>query len=239
MGWNHSDRNRRHQIIGFLQKSLIRSIVRRLNPRCHSHCHAYLTELKKIGIPCSRLRLFGNIPVVSTNTVGVFIDCQKNFAVFGGMHESTLTESFLSELHRLQNSERFTSTFHFLGRNGPGLDQWKRLCNRLGQKVLIHGVQTETRISEILSNCRYGIGTTPQQLVQKSGSVATMIEHGLLVICTGNGLKSSSDNDMYIPKGAVGYIPGELSRILGSSRPVATNTLPDIADEFLMFCAGS
>ena len=50
--------------------------------------------------------------------------------------------------------------------------------------IVLAGARPSVEISKILQTLDIGIATTPRQVIQKSGSVAAMLEHGLPVLVT-------------------------------------------------------
>jgi hypothetical protein len=50
--------------------------------------------------------------------------------------------------------------------------------------VVAFGERTSLEISKILQSLDIGIATTPRRVIQKSGSAAAMLEHGLKVLVT-------------------------------------------------------
>ncbi len=61
-------------------------------------------------------------------------------------------------------------------------DRWISAWKAVGLPVNVLGEQTAERISYELCNASLGITTTPFELVEKSGTVAAMLEHGLPVL---------------------------------------------------------
>jgi hypothetical protein len=50
--------------------------------------------------------------------------------------------------------------------------------------VIMTGERSPSEISKILQALDLGLATTPRQMIQKSGSVSAMLEHGLRILVT-------------------------------------------------------
>ena len=74
----------------------------------------------------------------------------------------------------------------FFGKNNLSAETFNKLIHQLQDRaiVIIAGTRNDFEISIILQALDIGLATTPLQLIQKSGSVAAMLEHGLSVLVT-------------------------------------------------------
>jgi hypothetical protein len=107
------------------------------------------------------------------------------FCIFGSIHFGAPVEKFIDELKQvlLVSNEKRALKFIFIGNCGVAIEEWKNvlLANKINFEIT--GFVTDEEISDILSSCQYGISTTPYILNQKSGSLTTMFDHHLPVLC--------------------------------------------------------
>jgi hypothetical protein len=68
-------------------------------------------------------------------------------------------------------------------------NRWKEIQKKYSGDWLIHslGPQPEDNVSHYLRSLDFGLTSTPWDLVGKSGTIATMVEHGLPVIINIDG----------------------------------------------------
>jgi hypothetical protein len=71
----------------------------------------------------------------------------------------------------------------FIGNCGNAIQEWTSILKVENIQYEILGYCTDQEISTNLLSCDYGISTTPYLLIQKSGSVAALLEHDLPVLC--------------------------------------------------------
>lgn len=163
---------------GKLQKQLIKSMLKQLKPNViHTHSQVYKEQLSILGHSVKILALFGNIPL------GIMAPKFKDLSplIFGGIHHGGEIKSFLNWLKDAAFDEEKNIHFHFVGNNGVYAKAWHNELKDAEISYTEHGIQAETYISELLTQCTFGVGTTPYLLAEKSGSVAAMLEHGLPV----------------------------------------------------------
>jgi hypothetical protein len=63
------------------------------------------------------------------------------------------------------------------------MQEWTSILDSEKIEYEVLGYCTDQEISKLLSSCDYGISTTPYLLVQKSGTIAALLEHKLPVLC--------------------------------------------------------
>jgi len=203
-----------HTIIGLLQRYTIRRLLARLRPlRNHTHCDLYKNRLEDMGARVAQLPLFGNIPVSKDAHFAKESDV-VSFAVFGNIHHSAPIDAFSDELRNWMEIYNKSITIHFLGKVGGEKHRWCESLQRQGINVVVHGLLATERVSEVLQACDYGLGTTPWLLIQKSGSVAAMLEHDLPVICVARDWPLKTGNQQMDIPGILYYCPGRLGQIL-------------------------
>jgi hypothetical protein len=172
----------KHRLTGFLQQFIVKRLIEQIQTKViHTNTTLYQLQLKKSGVQAQLLPLFGNIPVK-------FSKLKKEtpnliFIIFGSIHYGANVQKFTEWLLSLQQIEKKSVKVFFAGKNGSELAVWKE---HLGEKNIFFedfGSQDETNISELMLNSDIGIITTPYWLIEKSGAMAAMQEHGLPVIC--------------------------------------------------------
>ncbi|MEM9143625.1 MAG: hypothetical protein AAGA86_11600, partial [Bacteroidota bacterium] len=111
----------------------------------------------------------------------------------------------------------------------PWVDGFK--SEGLGVKDL--GILPEDRISEELYKSSLGITTTPMAQIEKSGTVAAMLEHQLPVICVARQWTPKRFPKKAVTKGVMEYTKGNLEHYLKSTPPVSEYPrLPKVAKLF-------
>jgi hypothetical protein len=176
------------RIIGYVQKLLIQMLVKTAKPvSVHTQTSLYQAQLLRLGIEVRYLPIFGNIPIIKK-------PCQANrenenerkniyLVLFGGIHPGADVFQFAQEVAAYSKEKAVEIVLRLIGRTGKEQEHWISAWSSAGLSVQLLGEQTPDRISEVLLKSSIGITTTPMALVEKSGSVAAMLEHGLPVLC--------------------------------------------------------
>lgn len=179
-----------HVIWGWLQCNLIKIIIKSVKPDfIHTHTWLYQAQLARIGIPAAILPLFSNIQINIRNNKSIkkaFFAPEKqkiSLVIFGTIHAYSSIELLLEEVLSFAHKNGTGVCLQAIGRCGPELERWTLLWQSAGLEINLLGEQSSERISEVLSESSIGITTTALPMIQKSGSVAAMRQHGLPVIC--------------------------------------------------------
>ena len=176
------------KIHGYLQKQLISSMIKQIKPSLiNTHCHLYKWQLNKIGFDVTILPLFSNIQ--KTNKIIKPKGRAKEFktmvfSVFGSIHFGAPVKLFIKELSIFldkHNGEYINAKFIFIGNCGAHLNEWVSVLKENNIDFEITGKLSEISITKHLNSTNFGITTTPYILVEKSGTVAAMLEHNLNV----------------------------------------------------------
>jgi len=207
--------SKKHLIWGAIQKFIISSFIKTLKPTViQTNTLLYKQNLLDIGFKAEQLPLFGNIPVINrdkkqSNQIFDETRCIK-LVLFGHIHPNAPVSSFFKELtaYAIENNLRISLTF--IGICGIYQEHWINECKLIGINTTVLGEQPADYISEILSNSTLGISTTPSPLLEKSGSVAAMREHGLSVICVSNSWLPKQNKNLTLPDGIAVYKPDKL-----------------------------
>ena len=191
------------RLLGFFQKHSTLKMIRELKPDViHTSNTIYQLLLKRNGIHADILPLFGNIPIFRKpdaqliykilNENGLKVNAENRnkhviLGVFGTIHPQWNPAKLLSLLESFSKDSNKRLVFISLGRMGAqGEKLWDKIGERYSPKFKFFklGEQSESCISHILQLLDIGIATTPCALIEKSGSVAAMLDHGLPVVVT-------------------------------------------------------
>jgi hypothetical protein len=208
---------------GKMQLELILSLVKHLNPDIvHTQTELYQTMLSRHGIPSRLLPLFSNIPL-ETDLLNInedkLSDKEKNFislVLFGSIHKNAPVQQFASELKCYSEKISKNIKLTILGRSGVEAERWSYEFKNLNMEVISTGEQTDFNISRILGEADYGITTSAFDILEKSGSVAAMVEHRLNVICVAAGVSKNKIQDSHRIKGLFSYSAGNLEDFFDS-----------------------
>jgi hypothetical protein len=190
----------KHRVLGAMQRTFIRDMIRKLQPRVvQTQAEPYRQVLTREKIPASVLPLISNVPYVKgdgwTGLLGPLLaaaghqmDRTKLYAagIFGSVHPEWSAEEAVNVLFPLVKKSQKRLVLVFLGRNNLAPAALDGLKSRLGDRaeVVAAGERSIEEISQILQSLDLGLATSPRQAIQKSGSVAAMLEHGLPVLVT-------------------------------------------------------
>ncbi len=189
----------KHSILGSLQRMMILDLMKRLRPRIvNTQADSYKTTLKREKVDASILPLFSNIPHASGDGWGGILEpllaehlgkrpkrAELYLAgILGSVHPEWSAERTVDIMFPIvqRSKKRLVLVFH--GRNNLPPEEFARLKKVLRAKaaVLVVGERSAPDISRILQALDLGLATSPRQIIQKSGSVAAMQEHGLPVL---------------------------------------------------------
>ncbi|HKH60662.1 MAG TPA: hypothetical protein VKA49_07515 [Flavitalea sp.] len=223
-------------LIGRMQKFLIRRFIKTLEPvLIHTHTDLYKNQLAKMGVKVDSLPLFGNIPLSAharpNRQIKSKIPSKIDLVLFGGIHPSLLVDDFTREVASVSKKSNIKIHLQLVGRSGGEMRNWVSSWQALGLTVDIIGEQPAEYISEILFNSSMGITTTPVALLQKSGSVAAMLEHGLPVICIRESWKSKGYQQTDVSPGIIEYQKGQFEQYLLIKTFSSKSRLPEVSNQ--------
>jgi len=181
---NNIGASRKDRLIGYIQKGIIKRLIARLKPlMIHTQTKLYQVQLKEMGVTSNFLPLFSNIPVLAVqhtkeNDLGAII-----LVVFGTIHPDSLFHEFAREAVSFSKANKVEIELRIIGRSGNQLEAWISICQLEGLKYILLGEQPPELISKELSNSTIGISTSDILRIEKSGTVAAFLAHGLPVIC--------------------------------------------------------
>lgn len=113
--------------------------------------------------------------------------------------------------------KRLVLVFHGNSNMTPERAEELKIELRHRANVVVTGERSSQEISRILQTLDIGIATTPRQVIQKSGSVAAMLEHGLKVLVI---------RDDWRLRGADAPAEEESSQLLSTGEFALLKTLP-------------
>ena len=187
--WGHAGGNVSVRVVCALQKLLLTRMQRKLLPRVVNVTNeTYKQRLLDIGIASQVLPLFSNIPVVTP--VAVRRDEKRRwvFVIFGTLRKGWEFEPLFGEIERARETLGIEEC-HFVsvGRLGDyGQSLWKGMEQSGYERFVFKrlGELADSDISHVLHSADFGIAVSHLAIIDKSGVVAAMREHGLPVIVT-------------------------------------------------------
>jgi hypothetical protein len=184
------------KLTGFIQKQIIKQLVKKLKPGVvHTQAQFSRHRLREAGISAEILPLFSNIPSIKEPKKEEAFrkpGTQIKIVSFGSIYPNALINQFAKDASLYGQKHNVRITLTLLGHSGPQQFSWAAAWRGAGLKIDVLGEMPAENISEILIASTVGISSTPFVMMEKSGSVAAMREHGLPVICIA---------DQYSPKG--------------------------------------
>ncbi|ACB76531.1 hypothetical protein [Opitutus terrae] len=185
------------RLLGALQRRKLLAFLTQLAPACmHTTNPTYQLALAHHGWPVAVLPLFGNMPVLPVEPSLATTELATVAAgklppgprwtgvIFGTIHPQWKPEPTLAWLHRAAARAQRRLTLLAVGRIGVhGARMLEHLHATHPEVAVIDaGPQPSERVSHLLQAADFGIATHPWALIGKSGSAATMLEHGLPVL---------------------------------------------------------
>lgn len=186
--------------VGRLQKVMIRNLINCLEPTlAHTSNAIYKKMLKAAGLETRLLRMFGTIvlgndsaeswlyPLLQSRGVPITHEARSSFwlmGFFGSIHSNFSMRELLVELKRAAHERGQWLVLLLFGNVDSGgalLVEAERTEDERLHAVSL-GQQTEEKISQLLNSLDLGLTSTPLNIIGKSSSVATMLEHGLSVL---------------------------------------------------------
>jgi glycosyltransferase involved in cell wall biosynthesis len=223
----------RSRVIGFCQRQIMRSLVKMLNCRAiHTSTAVYGQLLNNQGIRARYLPLFGNVPIASPTNSGQPYDHSLRLGIFGSIHPEWSPHELIVQLQKLGRPIQLAH----IGRIGPGKSIWLDVTRQYGSEIELRrlGEQSWADISRFFSSIDFGISTTPLSLIEKSGCVAAMLDHGLPVIVSRDDIHFAGISETHLASDLL--IPMDenfLRRLSSVKRRSPQARLPKVAARFL------
>ena len=243
LGLNSGD-SLKFKLTGWWQKRCALSLFRALAPAAvHTQTGAYIEFLAESGISAKRLPLFSNIDLRTPPALEALFNLLRQH---GADPESRSSETpvfvFFGSLHRewspdllIEKLARRKPLFVSIGRQGAtGQIVWNAFVTKFqNQATFVDlGEQPPEIISALFQWADAGVAATPWNLIEKSGSVAAMREHGLPVVVTRNDFLPAR---FFEPEPAAGLYPiwREDFHFEKLARTSAEARLPGVVARFL------
>ena len=231
----------KHILWGWVQRVLIKSLVNTLKPRIiHTQTWLYQKQLANLGVDASFLPIFSNINILQNcNNLDeqklVRRDSHIKLVVFGSIHSYSQVEALVKEIDLFIKRSGLQVTLQAIGRCGPELERWIALWNSAGLSINVLGEQSSENISKVLKESTIGITTTALPMIQKSGTVAAMREHGLSVICIAKPWKPRGIKVLDPPAGIYIFQEGILQECLETKKinKCSSHSLSKITSQFM------
>jgi hypothetical protein len=206
---------------GWLQKQLIKSLILNLKPHIiHTQTRLYQVQLSKLGFETGYLPLFSNIPPSnSRHVVGVVNKAEEfkqriRLVLFGNIRPGAPVNQLAKEASCYAKAKNVQFILTFIGRCGHEQQHWAEAWKAEGLRVELLGEQPPKVISRVLSNATIGVSTTPAALIEKSGTVAAMREHGLPVLNVSRSWQPRGVFNLELPDDIFEYKSGNLETFL-------------------------
>ena len=193
--------------------------------------------LQRIGCSSIKLPLFSNIPVAGSSIKNrshtESLD-EIRLILFGSIHHGADVAGLAKEAAAFSKKHAVTIKLQLVGRNGIEKGTWQQIWQSEGLPLELLGEKSFSEISALFGKASFGISTTPGALVEKSGSVAAMLEHGLPVLCISRPWHPRGFNNLQLPEGVKEYQPGKLEDVfLNTSISSQQNNISTVTKQFV------
>ena len=229
----------KRKLWGRLQKSLIKSLLKQLKPKLiHTQCSLYFAQLTKVGQQVSKLPLFSNIELVASAPGAHYLYKDElgtvrpvRFIFFGGLHPEAKLKELVEAIQHFYQHDPLAFEFIYAGRNGQELDYHLPILTALNVRHQVFGELAPADISQLLTGAAFGVSTGSPEMLEKNGTVAAMLLHGLPVVCIGRSLLLNDLPPVAMMPGT--YRLADLPSLLAGRPAVAfAHTLPAVAQLF-------
>ncbi|TYP91081.1 Glycosyl transferase 4-like domain-containing protein [Sphingobacterium allocomposti] len=225
----------KHKILGKIQKKILEQLISHLSPkRCHSHADIYVSLLNNIVPRLSKkLPLFSNISKYRGDQCLEIKPGFVNLIMFGSIQPNSSVAEFILDLKKYELQHNLKFQVIFIGKNGVYISDWiKELikCDILYKQL---GECKDYQISSVLQKCHWGITTTPLYQIEKSGSVATLLDHQLPIYVVARKWTPKYMLSRQQPNFIRQFIPGKLNLEFKERNTIASNSLSQVGSSFL------
>lgn len=178
----------KEKIGGWFQKKEIKLFLKESKPKIITCSNsAALDRLQKENIKAQYLYLFGTVPFSPCKNSNTSDDIRVAF--FGTLYEKFPYEQLGEKLKKI--SSLLVSPVHveIIGRQreNEGFKRMQAAFKTFGFQRTVTGELNRTQISRKIQNCKIGVSTTPYDIVGKSSSNATLLEHRIPIIAFDDG----------------------------------------------------
>jgi hypothetical protein len=243
----------KHRLIGSVQKHFVIRMIGMLRPKIvQTSIPAYLHLLRKNGVIASQLSLFGNVPIQSRRgDLWIYPALQRNgiqisegnrdnywlFGIFGTLHSIWPPEPLFGYLRNAALRAKKRIVLISIGRLGAGKELWDSIARKYANEFHFCCLRERSpqELSEFFNTIDYGIATTPYAIINKSGAVAAMVEHGVPVVVNRDDIRfrdfetNVSDGSPLLLKMGDDF----LKRFSTACRIDPKSLLPEVAKRFV------
>lgn len=227
-------------IWGKVQQYLAKDLMKKLKPVVHTNNQVYQKQLEAYGVKVSLLPLFSNIPVIDPERVRQKLKRVRgkhegfSIVIFGSIYPGAPVEAFAREVKVYEEQYAVETRLTIIGRSGKEQERWVSVWKAAGLTVELLGEQNAQKVSEILTDAEFGVFTTPLAVVEKSGSVAAMREHGVHLIAVSREWKPQGIREMENLYGIKGFNGEPLDPFFNDEKDFSyMPSLPVIAKQFV------
>ena len=230
----------KHVWWGKVQRHLIKSLIARLQPKLvHTQTRLYQAQLAKLGVASQLLPLFANIAREDSHVKASSEllppppeQAAVRLLIFGSIHPGAPVAAFVHEVAQYAAAQARPVVLTLIGRCGPEQAHWVAAWEGAGLPVELLGEQAPSRISAALASASLGIATTPLAQIEKSGTTAAMLAHGLPVLCVARAWSPRGLSPLEAPTGVRAYAPGSFETYLTAKTSLpAPTTAGQIASQ--------
>jgi hypothetical protein len=231
------DASKSHVLWGWLQRKIIFKLIRKLSPEIiHTQSKLYTAQLEMHGFKPSYLPLFSNIPYGGNPSLKLVQKGTDHISliIFGTIHPNAQVEQLIEEVQLYSKNEGKPISMTLIGRCGQEEDSW--LNKWQSNNLTIHrlGDQSAQTVSDSLRKASIGICTAALAMVDKSGTVAAMRDHGLPIICISKPWNARGIPFITLPKGIFEFRPGCIKHCLTfAPDSIRSYSVSDVAHKFL------
>lgn len=187
--WVDSKQNLRYRMLSMVQAFIFKKLCANLRvSQVHVTNHSYKTQLERLSIDSGILPVFSNIPICPISLPSAESDSTWRFVLFGTINREWSPFQLLQQIEIARCMHGIRSC-HFVsvGKLDPyGATLWDSLDSLTYPAFRFSrlGMLPSERLSAELQYADFGICVVPDVLIEKSGSVAAMLAHGLpIIIC--------------------------------------------------------
>lgn len=229
----------KYLVIGTIQKYLINTLKHKISIQAvHTHTQLYLRELTKLNLKPQYLPIFSNIPFNEKSNEDTFLNSGKvSFVIFGSIHPNAPVKQFAQEVSAYFNSKSpLIGELVLVGKTGFEQEKWIYEFEIQNIEVVVLGELSSEDISNVLQEATFGITTNPAFVVEKSGTVAAMREHGLPILIVSENTRPKDGLLSSLPNGFFEYKEGFFSEFMNQKQNITNIVgLKEIGNKFAKF----
>jgi len=178
----------KEKMVGWRQKKEILNFLKIANPNAVTCSNAAVIDrLYNTGVDANYLYLCGGIPYAEN----IEKKCSKvlQIAFFGTLYETFPYDIFAKIIIQISSFLKRPVQINVLGRKreSTGFNKLMDVSRKYGLQITVDGKLPSEVISKQIQMSDIGICTTPYDIIGKSSTTATMLEHRLPVLAFDDG----------------------------------------------------